>query len=35
MSEYIAEDRSGFYVDFFAGFGGLMYLIGTLILEES
>jgi hypothetical protein len=29
------EDISGFYVDLFAGLGGLMYFIGTFVLEKT
>ena len=35
IKEHIEEDKNGFYVDVLAGLGGMLYLTGTLILEES
>lgn len=34
MSECYSDDVSGFYVDLFAGLGGLMYFIGSFILKK-
>lgn len=35
VKELIEEDESGFYVDLFAGLGGVMYFIGTFVFDES